>query len=62
MDSLMHWAAMGGYAVWVWASYGIVTIVLAGLFVTSNANLRRREAEIARADTRRRPSERRDAQ
>jgi heme exporter protein D len=54
MDALMQWATMGGYAVWVWSSYGVVAIVLVGLLLTSLASLRQREAEVARTETRRR--------
>ncbi len=53
MDTLMQWAAMGGYAVWVWAAYAVVAIGLGGLLVASLARLRQREAEIARSESRR---------
>lgn len=39
--------AMGGYAAYVWSAYGLATIVLLGLLVTSLRRLRRAEAELA---------------
>ena len=62
MDALVQWAAMGGYAVWVWSAYGAVAIVLAGLLLASLASLRRREAEIARREPRRRSRDLESAQ
>ena len=49
---------MGGYAGFVWSSYGIVTIVLAGLAIASVRELRARRDEVSalEADSpRRRP-------
>jgi heme exporter protein D len=51
--------SMGGYAAYVWPSYGIAAIVLIGLLINSWTGARRREAEVARlrdlgADIRRR--------
>jgi heme exporter protein D len=54
MASILDWAAMGGYAVWVWSSYGAVALVLGGLLLFSLSTLRQREAEVARTETRRR--------
>ena len=58
MEGLRHWAAMGGYAVWVWSAYGAAAIVLVGLLLASLASLRRREAEIERTEGRRRSVDR----
>ena len=53
---------MGGYAVYVWPSYGIAAVVLIGLLFASWSTARRREAEVERlralgADPRRRQSD-----
>ena len=50
---------MGGYAAFIWPSYGIAALVLIGLLIDSWAGARRREAEVLRlralgADVRRR--------
>lgn len=34
---------MGGYAIYVWSSYGLALLILAGLLVASLAGLRRKE-------------------
>ena len=39
--------AMGGYAVYVWGSYGVATIVLAGLLLLSLRGLKRNESLLA---------------
>lgn len=39
---------MGGYAAYVWPSYGIAALVLIGLLIHSWTDARRREAEVAR--------------
>lgn len=31
MDALWDFLDMGGYALWVWSSYGVVTALLVGL-------------------------------
>ena len=38
---------MGGYAGYVWATYGAAAIILIGLLVVSWKDLRARQAEIA---------------
>jgi len=53
---------MGGYAAFVWPSYGIAAAVLIGLLVSSWTAARRGEAEVERlralgADPRRRQAE-----
>lgn len=53
---------MGGYAAYVWPSYGIAALVLIGLLIHSWTGARRQEAEVARlrelgADIRRRAGE-----
>lgn len=47
MDSLAAFLAMGGYARFVWPSFGLTVIVLAGLLVLSLRGLRAAEAELA---------------
>ncbi len=39
---------MGGYAVYVWPSYGVAALVLIGLLVHAWTGARRGEAEVAR--------------
>lgn len=39
--------AMGGYALYVWGSYGVATIVLAGLLLLSLRGLKRNESLLA---------------
>jgi heme exporter protein D len=31
MKAIEHWAAMGGYALFVWPAYGLTAVVLGGL-------------------------------
>lgn len=50
---------MGGYAAYVWPSYGVAAIILIGLLISSWTAARSREAEVERlralgADIRRR--------
>lgn len=50
---------MGGYAQFVWPSYGFAVLVLAGMWVLAWRSMRQREAEVERlrslgADPRRR--------
>ena len=47
MDQLTHYLAMGGYAGFVWPAYGLVALVLAGLFAASRRFLASSEAELA---------------
>ena len=43
MQEFFH---MGGYAVYVWSSYGVVAVVLIGLVVWTLAGLSRSSAEL----------------
>ena len=47
MDPIAAFLAMGGYARFVWPSFGLTLIVLAGLLVLSLRGLRAAEAELA---------------
>ena len=47
MDSLSSFLDMGGYAGFVWPSFGITVLVLVVLLVTSVRSLRAREATLA---------------
>ncbi|OYQ35240.1 heme exporter protein CcmD [Niveispirillum lacus] len=38
---------MGGYAIYVWSSYGVALVVLAGLLMASLSGLRRKERMLA---------------
>ncbi|MEQ8587832.1 MAG: heme exporter protein CcmD [Thalassobaculaceae bacterium] len=55
----MDYFSMGGYAAYVWPSYGVAAIILIGLLISSWTAARSREAEVERlralgADIRRR--------
>jgi heme exporter protein D len=39
--------AMGGYAAYVWPTYGVAALILVGLWIASVRELRAREADIA---------------
>ncbi len=45
---LWHWAAMGGYAGFVWPAYAVMAAVLAGLSIHSIMLYRARQRELAR--------------
>ena len=47
MDSVATFLAMGGYAQYVWPSFGLTVAVLAGLLVLSRRGLKAAEAELA---------------
>ena len=49
--SLAEFISMGGYAPFVWSSFGIVLIVLVGNIVAAKSQRRRITAEIKRLDT-----------
>jgi heme exporter protein D len=44
MEALVNYFAMGGHAAFIWPAYGIATVVLAGLLITSLRGMRRNEA------------------
>ena len=48
MSAIESWAAMGGYAGFVWPAYGVTAIVLGGLTLYSWWRHRRSEAMLAR--------------
>ncbi len=45
MDGLHDFFDMGGYAVWVWTSYGVSALGLIGMLVWSARTLKAREKE-----------------
>ena len=47
MEFVAEFFNMGGYAIYVWPSYGLTTVVLAGLLAVSLRGLRAREAALA---------------
>jgi heme exporter protein D len=47
MDGLSQFLEMGGYARFVWPSFGLTFIVLLGLLVISRRTLKTAEAELA---------------
>ena len=50
MEFVAEFFNMGGYAIYVWPSYGLTTVVLAGLLAVSLHGLRAREAALAGPD------------
>ncbi len=46
MTALSEFFQMGGYALYVWPSFGLTAAVLAGLLVVSLRGLRAREAAL----------------
>lgn len=44
--------SMGGYAVYVWSSYGAAALVLSGILISSLRTLRRREAALRALENR----------
>lgn len=47
MENFAQFLEMGGYARFVWPSFGLTFAVLAGLLIASLRTLRRAEAELA---------------
>jgi len=47
MEGLSHFLEMGGYARFVWPSFGLTFAVMAGLLMVSRRALARAEAELA---------------
>ncbi len=45
MDGLHEFFDMGGYAVWVWASYAVSALGLIGMLIWSVRTLKAREKE-----------------
>ena len=46
MDTLLTFLNMGGYGDFIWPAYVIVTIVLAGLLISSRRFVKAAEAEL----------------
>ena len=44
-DSIASFFAMGGYAIWVWSTYGLATVALVGMLVLSRRSWKERERE-----------------
>ena len=67
MEQITNFLDMGGYATFVWWSYGLTALVMAGLAVTSLRGLRERQRllqqlEAARPARRRRGEQASEAQ
>ena len=45
MEALTNYLAMGGYAAWVWPSYGLATLGVLGIVFFTRRSLRARERE-----------------
>ena len=54
MPAIDHFLAMGGYARFVWPAFGLALIVLGGLVIESLVTYRRRQRELAAAESQRR--------
>jgi heme exporter protein D len=50
MSQLAHYFAMGGYAVFIWPSYGLALVLLAGMAVAAYRRMRAAELAIERAE------------
>jgi len=50
MEGFLAWAAMGGYAWFVWPSWGLSALVLGGLAYVSWRAMRRAEADVVRLE------------
>ncbi len=50
MTELSIFLDMGGYARFIWPSYGIVAVVLAGLFIISRRELRAAQRDLEALD------------
>ncbi|MFM2043577.1 MAG: hypothetical protein RLY86_2153 [Pseudomonadota bacterium] len=48
---MVEFFAMGGYALYVWSSYGLAVLVLAGLFASTILGLRAQERTLAALET-----------
>jgi len=58
MDALSQFFSMGGYAGFIWPAYGVVAVVLIGLFIAGKRFQRSADAELASLNPRgRRKSE-----
>ena len=47
MESISEFFGMGGYAGFVWATYGSAALIMVGLLVMSMKELRARQDEVA---------------
>jgi len=54
MAAIDHFLAMGGYARFVWPAFGLALVVLGGLLVESLVIYRKRQRELAAAESQRR--------
>lgn len=48
MDAVSEFLNMGGYAAYVWSSYGLALVLLVGLAVVTRQAMRRNERQLAR--------------
>ena len=48
MDSIAEWLQMGGYALYIWPSYGIAALVLAAMIIFSIRSLKIANNTLAR--------------
>jgi heme exporter protein D len=51
MDAVREFFAMGGYAVYVWPSYGLTAVVLLALLIGSWRGLRARQRQLRAIET-----------
>ncbi|MGH7073178.1 MAG: heme exporter protein CcmD [Stellaceae bacterium] len=50
MANIAHYLAMGGFAVYVWPAFGIATLIMGALAITSVSTYRRRQRELERLE------------
>ena len=46
MEGFLEYLDMGGYAVWVWPSYGLAALALIGTLAATLRTLKRRQREL----------------
>ena len=46
MESLIEYLDMGGYAMWVWPSYGLAALALIGTLAATLRTLKHRQREL----------------
>jgi heme exporter protein D len=50
MAGIVHYLAMGGFALYVWPAFGVAVVIMAALAINSIAVYRRRRRELDRLE------------